>query len=216
MTESKIFLLAFFVVYTDFSAVSFRNLLAYLLSHHLLEEKNLVFFTDGANDIRKQIETHFAFRSFTIILDWYHLKKRCQEYLSMSVKGKEQRNTILQKLLRILWAGNVAEAVAFLESLDKALLRPVNRIADLCRYFRKHQDHIPCYALRHRLGLRNSSNQVEKANDLVVAQRQKHNGMSWSVQGSTALAQIKALFINDDASFWLHRHFLTHFLPFAA
>ena len=42
----------------------------------------------------------------------------------MSVKGgKEQRNAILQKLLRILWAGNVAQAAAYLRGLDKALLR---------------------------------------------------------------------------------------------
>ena len=70
--------------------------------------------------------------------------------------------------------------------------------------------------LRRRLGLRISSNRVEKANDLVVAQRQKHNGMSWSVSGSSALAQISALFINGDASVWLHHHFLPNFPPLAA
>lgn len=187
----------------------FRNLLAYLLSNQLLEKRNLVFFTDGAKNIQRQIETYFGFHPYTIILDWYHLKKRCQEYLSMSVKGgKEQRNAILQKLLRILWAGNVTQAAAYLRGLDKAVLRPINRIADLCGYFDKHCQHIPCYALRRRLGLRISSNRVEKANDLVVAQRQKHNGMSWSVSGSSALAQISALFINGDASVWLHHHFL--------
>lgn len=190
----------------------FRSLLAYLLSNRLLEGKNLVFFTDGASDIRRNIEEMFAFRSYTIILDWYHLKKRCQEYLSMSIKGgKEKRNLILQKVLRILWAGNVTDAVRYLEGLDKAQLRPANRIADLCGYFEKHRCHIPCYALRHRLGLRNSSNKVEKANDLVVAQRQKHNGMSWSAVGSAALAQMKALFINDVAHQWLHHHLLPTF-----
>jgi hypothetical protein len=39
---------------------------------------------------------------------------------------------------------------------------------------------IPVYAVRRQLGLRNSSNRGEKANDLLVAARQKHNGMSWS------------------------------------
>jgi len=38
------------------------------------------------------------------------------------------------------------------------------------------------------LGLRNSSNRGEKVNDLVVSERQKHNGMSWSPEGSVALA----------------------------
>jgi hypothetical protein len=32
-----------------------------------------------------------------------------------------------------------------------------------------------------------SSGLVEKANDLVVAKRQRHNGMSWSKEGSVGL-----------------------------
>lgn len=195
----------------------FRNTLACLLSNGLLAGKNLVFFTDGASDIRCNIEKTFSFHPYTIILDWYHLKKRCQEYLSMSIKGgKEKRNTVLQKLLRILWAGNVTEAIQYLTGLNTNQLRPVNRIADLCAYFEKHRSHIPRYALRHHLGLRNSSNTVEKANDLLIAQRQKHNGMSWSVSGSSALACIKALFLNHEAQPWLHFHTLPHFLSVPA
>ncbi len=177
--------------------------LAYLLQHKLIAGKSLVFFTDGARDIFANIAEIFSFHSYTVILDWYHLKKRCQEYLSMSAKGKQKRNEILQKLLRILWAGNVDEAIAYLQNLSKSVLCPNNRIGDLLRYIEKHREHIPPYALRSELGLRNSSNRVEKANDLVVAQRQKHNGMSWSSSGSGALAQISALMINDELHSWL-------------
>ena len=28
----------------------------------------------------------FPFHPYTVILDWYHLKKKCQELLSMAVK----------------------------------------------------------------------------------------------------------------------------------
>jgi len=146
----------------------------------------------------------FSFHPHTVILDWYHLKKRCQEYLSMSVKGKEKRNDILQKLLRILWAGSVDEAIVCLQNLSKNVLRPNNRIDDLLRYIEKHREHIPPYALRAELGLRNSSNRVEKANDLVVAQRQKHNGMSWSYSRSGVLAQITALMMNHELHSWLN------------
>ena len=66
------------------------------------------------------------------------------------------------------------------------------------------------------LGLRNSSNRVEKANDLVVAQRQKHNGMSWSTSGSGALAQITALIINDELHSWLNDGVLLAYQPLAA
>ncbi|MBR1496321.1 MAG: hypothetical protein IJ617_01680, partial [Oscillospiraceae bacterium] len=80
----------------------------------------------------------------------------------------------------------------------------------------KHREHIPPYALRAELGLRNSSNRVEKANDLVVAQRQKHNGMSWSTSGSGALAQIAALIINDELHSWLNDGVIPAYHPLAA
>lgn len=189
----------------------FLYVLSYLLQNNLLVEKKLVFLTDGARDIFANIEELFAFHPYTVILDWYHLKKRCQEYLSMSVKGKEQRNAILQKLLRILWVGNADEALVYLQNLEEDKLRPNNRIEDLCKYIQKHREHIPPYALRAELGLKNSSNRVEKANDLVVAQRQKHNGMSWSTSGSGALAQISALIINNELSSWLNQGILPAF-----
>ena len=185
---------------------TFHSALACMLNQKLLEQRALVFFTDGARNIQANIESMFGFRPYTIILDWYHLKKRCQEYLSMSIKGKEHRNQVLQKLLRILWAGNTDQAISYLKGLGANELRSVNRIDDLCGYFEKHSAHIPCYALRKELGLHVSSNRVGKANDLVVAERQKHNGMSWSNAGSGALAQIKALFLNGWQKQWLFFH----------
>ena len=183
---------------------TFLFALAHLLKHNLLAGKTLVFFTDGARNIFRNIDEIFSFHPYTVILDWFHLKKRCQEYLSMSIKGKEKRNDILQKLLRILWAGNVDEAITYLHNLDSDVLRPKNRIADLCQYVEKHREHIPPYALREKLGLRNSSNRVEKDNDIVVAKRQKHNGMSWSTSGSGALAQISASIANGELHSWLN------------
>lgn len=183
---------------------TFLFVLAYLLKRDLLARKTLVFFTDGAKNIFANIGEIFSFHPYTVILDWYHLKKRCQEYMSMSIKGKDKRNDILQKLLRILWVGNVDEAIAYLQDLSTDVLREKNRIEDLCQYIEKHREHIPPYALRAKLGLRNSSNRVEKANDIVVAHRQKHNGMNWSTSGSGALAQINAFITNDELLSWLN------------
>ena len=60
-------------------------------------------------------------------------------------------------------------------------------------YLDKNRGMIPVYAVRRELGLRNSSNRGEKANDVLVAARQKHHGMSWSKSGSVALASMTAL-----------------------
>ena len=188
---------------------TFLMVLAYLLDKGFLEKRSLVFFVDGASNLLSSIAEMFAFHPYRVILDWYHLKKRCQEYLSMSFKSKEEKKRTLQKLLRILWAGNVTEAILYLQNRNPNLLRQNHRVCDLIGYLEKHREHIPCYALRAELGLRNSSNDVEKENDLIVAQRQKHNGMSWSTTGSGALAQITALSINGELGDWLRENYLT-------
>jgi hypothetical protein len=54
-----------------------RIVLAFLLSNELLSEPgSLVFFTDGARDLRSAIQDAFIFVPFKIILDWFHLEVR--------------------------------------------------------------------------------------------------------------------------------------------
>ena len=48
------------------------------------------------------------------------------------------------------------------------------------------------------IGKYNSSNISEKANDLLVADKQKNNGKSWSKLGSVALASLTALVKNSE------------------
>jgi hypothetical protein len=76
---------------------------------------------------------------------------------------------------------------------------------NVIKYLSRNQDCIPCYALRKKLGLRVCRNPVEKANDLVVSNRQKHHGMSWSADGSTSLATLTSVRRNDEHMHWL-RH----------
>ena len=173
---------------------AFLTLLAYLLSNGLLSGKTLVFFTDGAKGLRGYIVKLFSVRKFRVILDWHHLMERCKVCLSGSFRGgKEQRNQILSELSPLLWTGDVSAAAAYLEGLNPEILRPKNRMEELQNCLKERREQIPYYALRSMLGLRISSNRVEKANDMVVARRQKNNGMSWSETGSGALAQISAL-----------------------
>jgi len=112
---------------------------------------------------------------------------------------------VLKQVLALLWLGNVDTSIQYLRNLDKSKVRNAERIEKLIGYFNRNRDHIPCYALRKKLGLRISSNQGEKANDLVVAERQKHNGMSWSKPGSSGLANIRTLFLNQEDENWITR-----------
>lgn len=71
-------------------------------------------------------------------------------------------------------------------------------VKSLTEYITNKQENIPCYAIRKGLGLPSSSNPVEKANDLIVAHRQKGKGMTWSKEGCHALAAITVAGVNNE------------------
>ena len=179
-----------------------RLVLAFLLHNHLLT-CNLLFFVDGQRTLYTTILAAFVWlNSFQIVLDWYHLEKRCKEQLSLALKGRVIRNALLDELLPFLWHGCVDGAIALLQSVDSAKIKDPKALADLLGYLERNRPYIPCYSVRKRLGLCNSSNRGEKANDLVVSDRQKHNGMSWSNPGSVALAAVTALVRNQEYKQW--------------
>ena len=184
---------------------AFTMLVAFLLSNGLMENTRLIFLSDGATCIKDYIEEFFGFREYTLILDWLHLKKKCKEYLSMAVKGKdkEERQKITKGLLHILWAGNTDNAIAYLSGLEQRNIKNPARLEQLKDYLGRKKPNIHCYALRAAFGLRTSSNTVEKDNDINVAQRQKHNGMSWSKAGSGALAVITVARHNNELYNWI-------------
>lgn len=181
--------------------------LAFLFHNGLMSMSGpLVFFTDGARDLRSAIEDMFGFLPFKIILDWYHLKKKCKDLLSMAINGKHTKNQLLIDLLAWLWLGKVDQAVELLRTVKEDTIKNKKELENLINYFERNRSCIPCYALRQKLGLRVSSNLVEKANDLVVSNRQKHNGMSWSADGSTSLATLTTVRRNSEDMNWLLKH----------
>src|SRR5207248_7513304 len=105
-----------------------------------------------------------------------------------------------------LWLGKVERAIKLLQELSQESIKNHKELKNLITYLDRNSNYIPCYALRKKLGLRLSSNPVEKANDLVVSNRQKHNGMSWSADGSSSLARLPSLRRNDEHMHWLRHH----------
>jgi len=183
--------------------------LGYLLKFDLLRDHALIFLSDGARDIKAGVAKWFSYWNHRLVLDWFHLKKRCYECLSMGLyigKTKEQkveRQNVARDLLRMLWVGNVTEACTFLDHLEGWMVKSKHRLAELKDYLERKRENLTCYALRRKRGLRLSSNAVEKANDQVVSSRQKHNGMSWGLDGSLGLAQVTALHIMNGLEKWI-------------
>ena len=193
---------------------AFTLLLAFVLTTHILENRKLYFFSDGAENIRKNIEACFSWRPYYLMLDWYHLCKHVRELLSMALGGKKefkkQTGAVIQQRL---WAGNVDEAIAYIRSIEAKAIRNQKKLEEIIGYLERKRPYIVCYALRSILQYQNASNPAEKANDLLVAQRQKHNGMSWSYDGSSALAVITALVQNGQVEQWVKEHRISFSFP---
>jgi hypothetical protein len=185
--------------------LTLRYLIAFLLSNKLTGNR-FQFFTDGHTVLNDTIRSCFKWYSnFGIILDWYHLVKKCKELLSMSLRGRLIRNEVLAVVMPLLWHGLTNQAINMLKQIEPEKIKNDEKLAKLIAYLERNNEMIPCYALRKRLGLCNSSAIGEKMNDLIVSTRQKHNGMSWSKKGSLALAALTAAKLNGESQEWLEK-----------
>ena len=152
----------------------------------------VVAITDGATKIRSDLGQIFGER-VRVILDWYHLAKRVRENLSMIACGKEQREEWEEHLLPLLWNGQVDAARAFVAELSAR--RELAKAA-LLGYLDKHASEIIDYGRRQDAGKPIGSGRMEKAVDQVIGQRQKNRGMSWTKEGSRALAMLTVAKLN--------------------
>jgi len=185
-------------------AAAMKQLIALVLVTGLAKENCFVFFTDGAKTLHDAIIKMFSFQTYKIILDWYHLEEKLKQRLSSACIDSKIRNSLVDIVRPLLWYGNVDGAIRYLESIPDNMLKAPEYIIKLIEYLQRNILYIPCYALRAELGLRNSSNRGEKANDMVVSHRQKHDGMSWSKSGSLSLAVVTATCLNGNLLNWVH------------
>ena len=177
--------------------------LGFLLNNALLG-LNLKVCIDGQRSLQDAILRFFSWHPhLTLLLDWFHVVKKFKEDLSLACRGREIRNRHLKKLLTLLWFGLINQAQAYLAAVPATDLKDDKAIARLTAYLERNRQWIPCYAMRRQLGLPNSSNPVERCNNLVTAKRQKHHGMSWSEKGSYALTSLAAVTLNGATRQWI-------------
>ena len=131
----------------------------------------------------------------------------------MGLNGRQIRNECLAQLMPFLWHGCLEDAITLLEQIAPSDIKNQAYVDKLIGYFKRNRSYIPCYSVRNQLKLPNSTSQGEKANDLIVSERQKHNGMSWSVSGSVALATLTALVRNGEATQWFRSGSLDFCFP---
>ena len=98
--------------------------------------------------------------------------------------------------------------MAFLENY-RPKARNLDKLDELINYLNARNDFIPNFRHRRRHRLFIGSAHAEKANDLIVARRQKNQGMHWSHDTSDSLAALKTLMLNGGWSlYWQQRQVL--------
>ncbi|HZG67932.1 MAG TPA: hypothetical protein VEZ12_14395, partial [Herpetosiphonaceae bacterium] len=143
-----------------------------------------------------------------MILDWHHLEQKCLELSSRICRSKLTKTQLLRRLYRRLWRGNVAGAIAVLEA-ERAQTKNEAKLDELIGYLQAREEWIPNYRQRRIERKYIGSAHVEKANDLIVARRQKNRGMQWSEATSDALAALRTLMLNGGwERYWQQREVL--------
>jgi hypothetical protein len=177
---------------------AFLQYLRGLLGHLLGAGHALLGIADCARWIRDFFaEDLAAIADKALLLDWFHLRVRCAEEASRACRGRTAKARFLRRLRRRLWRGDVAGAVRVIgEEVPRA--RPGSSLATFSEYLRARKDYIPDYRARWLACRYIGSGQVEKANDLLVARRQKGKGMHWSGETSDALAALRTLILNRE------------------
>jgi hypothetical protein len=170
---------------------------------------SLLLIADGARWIRSFFtDTLTALADKTMLLDWYHLKQKCLELSSRICRSKTAKAHFLRRLYRRLWRGDVPAAIAVLEA-ERPETKNAAKLDELIAYLQARAAWIPNYRQRRIEQKYIGSAHVEKANDLIVARRQKNRGMQWSAATSDALAGLRTLMLNGGWDrYWQNREVL--------
>jgi hypothetical protein len=156
----------------------------------------IVAITDGARSIR--ISLQFVFGMLVcIILDWYHLQLKVKNLMSMIAPNKELKTLYIKDLNALLWRGKASEAIEYLSNIPQ--VKNQEKWEELIGYIDKHKAEIIDYDKRQKAGKTIGSGRCEKANDTIVAHRQKKKGMAWSRPGSKTLAIVKTFQLQESS-----------------
>ena len=136
------------------------------------------------------------------VLDWFHLRRKVYQRASEMGRTREERRALTRELLRPLRRGQVEAACECLHGWAGTTRSETAR-AQLREYLQERKEAIPAYRERRERRQYIGSGWAEKANDLLVARRQKRKGMHWSQEMSVGLVALKTLILNEEwEAYW--------------
>ena len=163
----------------------------------------LTLLGDGARWIAQFFKERLvAWADSELIIDWYHLCKKCYELSSLIARGRVAKKALLGILMYRLWRGQLDEALALLEAY-RPQAKDTDSLETLIKYLRDRHAYLPNYKARRAQRQYIGSAHAEKACDLLVARRQKHQGMHWREASSDGLAALRMLLLNGGWDLYL-------------
>jgi hypothetical protein len=163
----------------------------------------VTFLSDGGRWLREFAQAWLGrLPRVEVILDWYHLVKKCRDRISRMGGSKAAKEALRRQVLGALWRGQVDPALGCLDDYRATATNPA-ALDELRGYLETRRAALPHYQARRAQQQYIGSGQAEKANDLLVARRQKNRGMHWRLETSEALARLKLLQLNHEwTAYW--------------
>ena len=183
-------------------------------SQGMQENQQVVFLSDGGEDVRKVQE--YLHPNGEHLIDWFHITMRItvlqQQTKALQADRPDEgaaASKQIESVKHLLWHGSVDEALDRSDSLfmDLDLISrasaPAKKLAagisDLRTYIRNNRGSIPNYGERYRQGETISTAFVESTINQVVSRRfVKKQQMSWTLKGAHLLLQTRTKLLNNE------------------
>ena len=131
----------------------------------------------------------------------------------MICRGKAAKKEFLGYILNKLWQGRIYDVLIYLEGYRENT-KNKSILDSLIFYLAGRAEYIPNQKERRLHRKYTGSGHVEKANDLIVARRQKHKGMHWGWETSDSLAALRTLVLNHGwDQYWMKNQVLPLAIP---
>jgi hypothetical protein len=191
-----------------------RRLWELMKSQGMQENQQVVFMSDGGEDVRRVQE--YLHPNSEHLIDWFHITMRLtvlqQQTKSLRAEQEEggaAASKQIESIKHLLWHGNAEEALDRLASvvIDLDLIRKrfasaeklAAGVAEFETYIRNNKEFIPNFGERYRQGDTISTAFVESTINQVVSRRfVKKQQMHWTPEGAHLLLQTRTKVLNDE------------------
>ena len=193
-----------------------RRLFELMKSQGLQNNQQVVFLSDGGEDVRRVQDYLHPFSEHWI--DWFHITMRITVLQQQTKSLQGEANTgekagglskRIDSVKHLLWHGNVAEALdrvsdmlldlEWIRAHSAAAEKLAAGLAEFEIYIRNNREFIPNFGERYRQGETISTAFVESTINQVVSRRfVKKQQMQWTRKGAHLLLQVRTKVLNNE------------------